>query len=127
MKKVIGGKLIANGKQVPVSKGVRAGDYVFVSGQLAFTDGGTVMEGDTKQQTMRALELIQGILAEEGLTMDHIVKCTAWITSADEFSNFNEAYATFFGEHPPARSCLISAQLLLGAKVEIEAIAYDPQ
>lgn len=121
-KQVVGGKLVANGNQVPVSKGIVTDDFVFVSGQLAFAEGGIVMDGDITAQTHRALELLEGILQEAGCTMNDIVKCTCWIKNEEDFGAFNIAYAEHFGEEPPARSCLIS-NLLLGALVEIEAIA----
>ena len=125
-KEVIGGKLMANGVQVPVSKAVRAGDFVFVSGQLAFQEDGTVLQGDTSEQTKKVLENISNILSQAGCTMDDIVKCTCWISDANNFNAFNTAYAEYFGQTPPARSCIPSS-LLLGAKVEVEAIAYKPQ
>ena len=71
------------------------------------------------------MENIKSILAEAGASMTNIVKCTCWIRNKEDFGAFNTVYAGYFENEPPARSC-IPSDLLFGALVEVEAIAYKP-
>lgn len=99
-----------------------AGDLVFVSGQLAFADDGTIA-GDVGQQTLVILKKIAAIINEHGLTPTDIVKANVWLTDVVDFPAFNEAYAAFFGDHRPTRSTVVSQLAITGAKIEIDAIA----
>jgi 2-iminobutanoate/2-iminopropanoate deaminase len=109
----------------PYSQAVRAGDYLFVSGQLGIDPATKKMiEGDAGAQAERALVNIRAILEAAGGTMADVVKTTVLLQSMDDFPKLNEVYARFFpGEHP-ARAAYQVAKLPLGALVEIEAIAY---
>jgi 2-iminobutanoate/2-iminopropanoate deaminase len=98
----------------------RAGDYGFVSGQLAFRDGR--IEGDVVAQTRQVLHNLEQILVEAGLDLTAVVKTTAWICQTEDFPAFNATYAAIFGDHKPARSTLVSALAVPSALVEIEAV-----
>lgn len=106
----------------PLSPAIRAGEFVFVSGQLPLEPTGQLAEG-MSAQTRQCLENLKQILSAAGLSMDNVVKCTVFITDMDEFDTMNRAYAEYFPETPPARSTVEVSRLAKGALVEIEAIA----
>ena len=109
----------------PYSQAVRAGDFIFVSGQLGIDPATkTLVGGGIEGQAERVLRNIAAILAAEGAAPDHVVKATVLLQSMDDFAKLNEVYARFFSENPPARATYQVAKLPLGALVEIEVIAY---
>lgn len=116
--------VLANGSTVPLTPAVRAGNLVFVSGQLGLDGKGALVAEDITAQTRQAIERIRAILAEAGLGLDSIVKVSVWITDKSDFAAFNNCYREFFPNHPPARSTVVSDLLIPGARVEIEATAY---
>lgn len=125
-KQVVGGQFTGpGGARLPFSKAVRAGDFVFVSGQMATDADGTLSGTSIETQTRRVLENIAAILAEAGCTLDDVVKCTCWIDDARDFARFNAVYAEFFPRAHPARSTVVS-KLVLDAKLEVDVIAYKP-
>jgi 2-iminobutanoate/2-iminopropanoate deaminase len=109
----------------PYSQAIRAGDFLFLSGQLGI-DPATkqLVEGGIAAQADRALRNIAAILEAAGGTMEQVVKTTVLLQSMDDFSRLNEVYARFFASEPPARAAYQVAKLPLGALVEIEAIAH---
>jgi 2-iminobutanoate/2-iminopropanoate deaminase len=109
----------------PYSQAVRAGDFLFVSGQLGI-DPATkkLVDGGIEAQAQRVLENIAAIVAEAGGTMSAVVKTTVFLRSMGDFAKLNEVYARFFGADPPARATFEVAALPLGALVEIEAVVY---
>ena len=108
----------------PYSQAVKAGNMLFVSGQVPFVpETMEIVEGDVKAQTAQSLKNIQAILAEAGLDFSHVVKSTVFIKDMNEFAQINEVYAEFFGENKPARACVEVARLPKDVKVEIEVIA----
>jgi len=109
---------------VPLSPAVRAGDFVYVSGQVPVVDGKIV--GETiGEQTTQVLKNVAAALALAGCELSDVVKTTAWLKHAEDFPGFNAAYAPFFPKNPPARSTAES-RLMIDILVEIEAIAYKP-
>lgn len=116
--------VLANGSIVPLTPAVRAGDFVFVSGQLGLDSKGALVAEDIGAQTRQAVERIRGILAEAGVGLGAIVKASVWITDKADFPAFNAVYRECFPNNPPARSTVVSDLLIPGAKVEIEATAY---
>jgi reactive intermediate/imine deaminase len=114
------------GGRLPFSKAVRAGDFVFVSGQVPFDDKGEVVAGGIEAQTRRTIENIKTILASVNLDLKAVVKATAWLDDVRDFWGFNKVYAEYFGEALPARSC-VRADMMVDCKVEIEVIAYAPK
>jgi reactive intermediate/imine deaminase len=125
-KQAIGGQFTASGgAKLPFSRAVRAGDLVFVSGQMATDGAGRIVEGGIEAQTRQVFENIRAVLAEAGCSLGDVVKCTCWIDDARDFGRFNATYAEFFPTEPPARSTTV-CQLVLSGKLEVEAIAYKP-
>ena len=109
----------------PYSQAVRAGDLLFISGQLGLDPATKKMvEGGIDKQAERCLMSIAAIVEAAGGAMERIVKTTVLLQSMDDFAALNEVYARFFGADPPARATYQVAKLPLGALVEIEAIAY---
>ncbi len=108
----------------PYSQAVKAGNMLFVSGQVPFVpETMEIVEGDVKAQTAQSLKNVQAILAEAGLDFSHVVKSTVFIKDMNEFAAINEVYAEYFGENKPARACVEVARLPTDVKVEIEVIA----
>jgi 2-iminobutanoate/2-iminopropanoate deaminase len=111
---------------VPLSPAVRAGDFVFVSGQVPTDADGAVVAGGIEAQTARVLENVKAALALAGCTLADIVKTTVVLQDARDFGAFNKVYASYFPENPPARTTL-EARLVIDIRVEIEAVAYSPR
>jgi 2-iminobutanoate/2-iminopropanoate deaminase len=119
-------KQVFGTSHVPLSPAVRAGDFVYVSGQVPVDAQGNIVQGGVKEQTRQVLENVKAALALAGATMDEIVKTTVWLEDARDFAAFNQVYASYFPKEPPARSTAES-RLMIPIKVEIEAIAYSPK
>ncbi len=111
---------------VPLSPAVRAGDFVFVSGQVPVDSAGAIVSGGIEAQTRQVLENIKSALALAGATMADVVKTTVWLEDARDFGGMNKIYAGYFPKDPPARSTAES-RLMIDIKVEIEATAYAPR
>ena len=113
----------------PYSPAVRAGDFIYVSGQGPIDPvSGQVVAQDVKAETRRVLENIRLNLEGCGATMADVVKCQVFLTDIRDFAAMNEVYTEFFGNSKPARSTIgVAALPLAGSKVEIEAIAYKPK
>lgn len=108
----------------PYSQAIISGDLVFCSGQVPLDPAaGTLVEGDIKAQTQRALENLSAVLTAGGSSLGAVVKATVFLVSMSDFAAMNEVYATFFTTEPPARSTIAVAELPRGARVEVEAIA----
>jgi len=113
----------AGGQSLPFSPAVKAGPFVFVSGQVAMGDNGELVQGGIEPQTRQALKNVEKALALAGCTLKDVVKSTVWLDDPRDFWTFNRVYAEFFSDHKPARSTT-QATLMIDAKVEIEVIAY---
>ena len=123
MKKIISTSE-APGAIGPYSQAVRSGSFLFCSGQIPLDPkSGQIVPGDIASQTRRVLDNIAAILKAEGLTFDHVVKTTIFLTDLADFQTVNEIYASYFNQAPPARSTVQVPALPKGARVEIEAIA----
>jgi 2-iminobutanoate/2-iminopropanoate deaminase len=107
----------------PYSQAIRAGDFVFVSGQLGLRPGDTAIGGSIHEQTEQIFQNLKAILEEAGSGLDRIVKTTVFLTDLNSFQGMNEVYARRVGEDRPARSTVEISALPSGALVEIEAIA----
>ncbi len=113
----------AGGQPLPFSPAVRAGPFVFVSGQVAMGDNGEIVPGGIEAQTRRTLKNVEQALSLAGCTLQDVVKATVWLDDTRDFWSFNRVYAEFFTTAKPARSTT-QAKLMVDAKVEIEVIAY---
>jgi reactive intermediate/imine deaminase len=109
----------------PYTAAMRAGDFVFVSGQVPAGPDGELVSGGIEAQTRACLDNVKATLALAGCGLDDVVKCTVFLADARDFARFNAVYATYFTGAPPARST-VNAPLVVDARIEIEAIAYRP-
>jgi len=125
-KEVIGGPVVINGRQLSLSKAVRAGDFIFLTGQVPMKDGVTITEGNIEEQTRICIELIRETLKEAGCSLNDVVKSMVWLKDRNDFPGFNSVYGEYFSQGPPARSALVS-DFLIDIKVEIECTAYKPE
>lgn len=108
----------------PYSQAVEVNGMVFVSGQLPIDPAtGEFAEGGIKEQARQSLTNLKNILAQEGLTMDNVVKTCVFLADISDFAAVNEVYATFFNAPFPARSAMAVKDLPKGGRIEIECIA----
>ena len=108
----------------PYSQAIRAGEFVFVSCQIAIDPAtGQFVGGTVAEQTERVLKNLAAVLKALGTGLDKIVKTTVFLADMKDFAEMNEIYATFFMDAPPARATVAAAGLPRDAKVEIEAVA----
>jgi reactive intermediate/imine deaminase len=124
-KEVIGARLTIGGRQLSLSRAIRAGDFVFLTGQIPMRDGEIATSGSIEEQTRIVLDLIQGTLGEAGCELRDVVKSMVWLRERADFPGFDAVYAEYFPEDPPARSAVLS-ELLVDVRVEVEVIAYRP-
>jgi 2-iminobutanoate/2-iminopropanoate deaminase len=108
----------------PYSQAVSADGLVYCSGQVPLDpSSGELISGGVGDQTRRCLTSLRAVLEAAGSRLDRVVKVTAYLTDMGDFPEFNEAYAEFFTEQPPARATVGVAALPKGARVEVECIA----
>lgn len=111
----------------PYSQAIRAGQLLFLSGQIPLDPAtGALVEGDATQQAARIFDNLEAVLREAGSSLAYVCKTTVFVIDLADFSKINEVYAQRFGAAAPARSTIQVAALPLGARVEIEAIAFIP-
>ncbi len=112
---------------LPFSDAVRAGDLLFVSGQLGTVPGSDALaSGGIGPEAKQALENVKAILERHGSSLKDVVKCSVFLADIREWTEFNAAYRVYFPAHFPARSAFGTTGLALGARVELECIAYAP-
>ena len=111
---------------LPFSEAVRAGDLLFLAGQIGETQG-AVVPGGIVPEARQALTHIKSVLERNGSSLADVVKCTVFLTDMSEWGAFNNVYKEFFTQPYPARSALGANGLALGARLEIECIAYVPR
>lgn len=108
----------------PYSQAVRCGQFVYTSGQIALDPAtGEMIGSDVQTQTHRALQNLQAVLKSAGASLASVIKTTVFLTQMNDFQSMNTVYASYFGEHAPARSTVAVAELPRRALVEIECIA----
>ena len=125
-KEIIGEPLVINGRKLSLSKAVRAGDFVFLTGQIPMKNGVVVTEGSIEDQTRIVLDEIKNTLAEAGCELQDVVKAMVWLKNRDDFPGFNSIYGEYFSHEPPARSAIVS-DFLVDILVEVEVVAYKPE
>lgn len=114
---------LANGMTVPLSPAIRAGNLVFVSGQLGLDDNGALVGPDIEAQTHQVMKRLRAVLQQAGADLDRVVKAGVWLTDKTDFPAFNAIYREYFPQRPPARSTVVSELLIPGARLEIDVIA----
>ena len=124
-KQVIGGPLVIGGRKLSLSRAIRAGDFVFLTGQVPFKDGQVMTAGSVEEQTRAVLDDIKATLAEAGCALSDVVKAMVWLRDRADFPGFNAVYGEYFPEEPPARSAVVS-DLLVDVRVEVEVVVYKP-
>ena len=108
----------------PYSQAIKWGNMLFTSGQIPLDPAsGRVVEGGIKAQTKQALENLKQVLIAGGASLENVVKTTCFLDNMNDFAQFNEVYAEYFKNSPPARSCVAVDRLPKDVLVEIEAIA----
>ncbi len=115
----------APGAVGPYSQAVQFGNLVFTAGQIPLDPAtGQLVTGAIELQTERVLKNLQAVLQAAGSHLGQVVKTTVFLQDMGEFAAMNAVYAQFFGDNPPARSTVEVAGLPLGARIEIEVIAF---
>jgi 2-iminobutanoate/2-iminopropanoate deaminase len=111
----------------PYSPAVRAGEWLFVSGQIPVNPGtGRLVEGGVQAETRQVLENLRTLLGSAGLSLADVVRTTVFLADMNDFQAMNEAYADFFAQPYPARTTIQAARLPRDVSVEIDAIALVP-
>ena len=109
----------------PYSQAVRAGEFVFVAGQVALAPGHERLTGDTiEEQTEQVCRNLGAILEAAGTSFENVVNTTIYITDFSDFGGLNEVYGRYVGGAPPARATVQVAALPMGARVEIAVVAH---
>ncbi len=115
----------AGGARRPFAKAVRAGDFVYVSGQVPVVDG-EIITGGIVEQTEQVMKNIVAVLKSADCGLEHVIKVNVWLDDPRDFTSFNGVFERHFRDHPPARST-VRAALMIDAKVEMDVIAYKPE
>ena len=118
---------LANTPKIPLSSGVRAGDFIFVSGQVGFEDPKTGRElKSIEAQTAQCLENVKAVLEADSSAMTDVVKVNIYLKNAADFEKMNEVYRTYFTKDLPARCTVVPALTQPKMLIEIECVAYSP-
>jgi len=108
----------------PYSPAIRAGNLLFISGQVGFDPAtGALVDGDISAQTDQVMRNITTLLQAAGTDFAHVVRTTVFLADMNEFAKMNEVYARYVVDPPPARSTVQVARLPRDARVEIDVIA----
>jgi 2-iminobutanoate/2-iminopropanoate deaminase len=115
------------GSSLPFSEAVQLGNVLYLSGQVGNLPGTlTLAPGGIVPESRRALDNIRDVLERHGSSLGNVVKCTVFLADMADWQSFNEVYRAYFSATLPARSALAASGLALGARVELECIAYLP-
>jgi len=110
------------GLHLPFARAVEAAGWLYVSGQVPMANG-ELVAGNILAQSRQAIINLIAILNEAGYGPEHVIRCGVWLEDSRDFSSFNAVFKEYFGEHPPARSCVVSS-MVVDSKVEIDCVAY---
>lgn len=112
---------------VPLSVAVRAGDMVFISGQVPTNANGDIVSTDISEQTHQVFKNCQAALALAGASFDDVVKVGVYLTDTNNFAAMNAVYREYFPSSPPARTTVGTPLARMGLLIEIDMVAYAPQ
>ncbi|HUC61215.1 MAG TPA: RidA family protein [Alphaproteobacteria bacterium] len=110
---------------LPFHPAVRAGDYIYVSGQVAKDAAGNMCVGNIEEETRSTIECIKRILAEEGASLADVVRVTTYLDDARNFGRYNKIFGEYFADACLARTT-VEARAVIDCKIEMDAIAYKP-
>jgi 2-iminobutanoate/2-iminopropanoate deaminase len=110
---------------LPFHPAVRAGDYIFVSGQVAKDENGRMCVGNIEEETRSTLEAVRRVLREAGADLSDVVRMTVFLEDARDFGRYNRVFAEYFPDGGLARTT-VEARAVISCKIEIDAIAYKP-
>jgi len=113
------------GQHLSFARAVAADGWLYVSGQVPMMNGDLVV-GNIVAQSRQAIQNLLSILQEAGYGPEHVVRCGVWLDDPRDFQSFNAVFKEYFGEHPPARACVVSS-MVVDCKVEIDCVAYKSQ
>ncbi len=112
------------GQHLPFARAVEADGWLYVSGQVPWSTA-KLLPATSSVQSAQAIQNLLAILNEAGYGPEHVVRCGVWLDDPRDFSSFNAVFKKYFGEHPPARACVVSS-MVVDCKVEIDCVAYKP-
>lgn len=110
------------GQHLPFARAVEADGWLYVSGQVPMVQG-EVLAGNITTQAHQAIRNVLAILKVAGYGVEDVVRCGVWLDDARDFPAFNAVFKEYFGEHPPARACVVSS-MVVDCKVELDCVAY---
>jgi len=110
---------------LPFHPAVRAGDFIFVSGQVGKDADGNMIEGTIEEETQATIDAINRILAEDGATLDDVVRVTTYLQDTRDFGRYNKVFGANFKNAGLARTT-VEAKAVINTKIEMDAIAYKP-
>jgi len=111
---------------LPFHPAVRAGDFIFVSGQVAKDADNNMVHGTIEEETAATIETIKRILAEDGATLADVVRVTTYLEDTRDFGRYNKVFGEYFKGAMLARTT-VEARAVINTKIEMEAIAYKPR
>ena len=122
-------KIITIGKRnpnLPFHPGVRAGDFIYISGQVAKDENGNMCSGNIEEETRWTLESIRRILRLDGADLDDVVKVTVYLADARNFGRYNKVFGEYFPDGRISRTT-VEARAVIECKIEMDAVAYKPR
>ena len=111
---------------LPFHPAVRAGDFIFVSGQVAKDADNNMLHGTIEEETAATIETIKRILAEENAGLDDVVRVTTYLEDTRDFGRYNKVFGEYFKDAVLARTT-VEARAVINTKIEMDAIAYKPR
>ncbi|MEM8855329.1 MAG: RidA family protein [Pseudomonadota bacterium] len=110
---------------LPFHPAVRAGDFIFVSGQVAKDENGNMISGTIEEETAGTIEAIKRVLAEDGASLDDVVRVCTYLEDTRDFGRYNKVFAQYFTNAALARTT-VEARAAISTKIEIDCVAYKP-
>lgn len=118
----VDGGVGTGGQHLPFARAVEANGWLYVSGQVPLVDG-ELISGNIATQSRQAIRNLLSIMEEAGYGPQDVVRCGVWLEDPRDFAAFNTIFKEYFGNHPPARACVVSS-MVIDCKVEIDCVAY---